>query len=170
MTCGSRSTRSSSKNWATAPDDVPGFNEALGLTPEGWVPFDDHSGAERFQILSPVRQHAHGVNDINRLLQHRFRQMQLRKAAGRGGVALGDEQIVWGDKVILLSNGTRGGYDYRAREKVKDYLANGEVGFTGKPKIGSYLDGNSWVARDGATASDPGISPPAVPRSPSPTR
>ena len=131
-----------------APDDVPGFNEALGLTPEGWVPFDDHSGAERFQILSPVRQHAHGVNDINRQLQHRFRQMQLRKAAGRGGVALGDEQIVWGDKVILLSNGTRGGYDYRAREKVKDYLANGEVGFTGKPKIGSYLDGK-FVGREG---------------------
>ena len=131
-----------------APDDVPGFNKALGLTPEGWVPFDDHSGAERFQILSPVRQHAHGVNDLNRLLQHRFRQMQLRKAAGRGGVALGDEQIVWGDKVILLSNGTRGGYDYSAREKVKDYLANGEVGFTGKPKIGSYLDGK-FVGREG---------------------
>ena len=96
---------------------MPGFNEALGLTPEGWVPFDDHSGAENFQILSPVRQHAHGVNDLNRLIQHRFRQMQLRKAAGRGGVALGDEQIVWGDKVILLSNGTRGGYDYDARRR-----------------------------------------------------
>ena len=135
------------------------------------MPFDDHSGAESFQILSPVRQHAHGVHDLNRLIQHRFRQMQLRKAAGRGGVALGDEQIVWGDKVILLSNGSRGGYDFDAKEKVKDYLANGEVGFTGKPKIGSLpRTASSSAARDGATASGPGSSPAAAPRSPSPTR
>ena len=31
---------------------------------------------------------------------------------------------------------------------MKDYLANGEVGFTGKPKIGSYLDGK-FVGREG---------------------
>lgn len=130
------------------PNDVAGFNRALGLTPEGWVPFDDHSGAERFQILSPVRQQAHGVHDLNRLLQRRFRQVQLAKAAGRGGVALGDEQLVWGDKVIVLSNRTRSGWDFRSRESVKDYLANGEVGFLGKPKNGWYLDGK-FAGREG---------------------
>lgn len=36
------------------PDDIDGFNSALGLTPEGWVPFGDHDAAERFQVLSPA--------------------------------------------------------------------------------------------------------------------
>lgn len=129
-------------------DDVAGFNLALGLTPEGWVPYDNHRGAERFQLLSPVRQHAHGVHELNRLIQHRYRQPQLRKAAGRGGVALGDEQIVWGDKVILLRNGYRTGWDFDAREQVEDYLANGEVGFAGQPKKGSYLNGR-FARREG---------------------
>src|SRR5207253_3225842 len=43
----------------SSPDDVVGFNRALGLTDEGWVPYDDHDGAEHFQLLSPVRMHAH---------------------------------------------------------------------------------------------------------------
>jgi hypothetical protein len=48
-------------------DDLESFNiNALGLTKEGWVPYDDHDGAERFQILSPVRGHPHGVHDVNR--------------------------------------------------------------------------------------------------------
>ena len=29
--------------------DIEGFNSALGLTKEGWVPFEDHDGAEKFQ-------------------------------------------------------------------------------------------------------------------------
>lgn len=130
-------------------DDVQGFNRALGLTPEGWVPFGDHGGAERFQLLSPVRQHSHGVHDLNRVIQHRYRQMQLRKAAGRGGVALGDEQIVWGDKVMLLNNGVRKGYDFGERQQIENYLANGEVGFAAKPKTGGrYLDAR-FARREG---------------------
>ena len=35
-------------------EDVTTFNKALGLTEEGWSPFDDHNGVEKFQILSPV--------------------------------------------------------------------------------------------------------------------
>jgi hypothetical protein len=37
--------------------DIEGFNRALGLTKEGWVPFDDHDGAENFQLLCPVKVH-----------------------------------------------------------------------------------------------------------------
>ena len=59
-------------------DDVEGFNKALGLTPEGWVPYDNHQGAENFQILSPVRMHPYGIYELNRWVQRRYRAKQLR--------------------------------------------------------------------------------------------
>ena len=57
----------------------PASTGRSGSTSEGWIPFDDPDGVERFQILSPVRMHAHGVHDLNRWLQRRFR----RARAGR---------------------------------------------------------------------------------------
>ncbi|MCU1284051.1 MAG: hypothetical protein JWO13_401 [Acidobacteriales bacterium] len=109
--------------------DVIGFNEkALGLTPEGWVPFDDHDGVDNFQILSPVRLHPYGVHDLNRWIQRKFRAKQLDTSREPWGFSLGDEEIVWGDKVILLRNGKRNGWNGRTKQKVEDYLANGEIG------------------------------------------
>lgn len=133
-----------------APDDVAGFNRALGLTREGWVPWGDHRGAEAFQILSPVRQHAHGVHELNRRIQRRFRSQQLRSAQSRGGISLGDESIVWGDKVITLTNRMLKGYDFDAKEQVKDYVANGEVGFAA-PAGGKRPYLNLALARRDAT-------------------
>ena len=109
--------------------DVEGFNvRALGLTSEGWVPFEDHNGGQIFQILSPVRMHLHGVHELNRWIQGTFRRPQLKKAREKWGLSLGDEEIVWGDKVILVRNGKRDGWNGKRKEKVKDYLANGEIG------------------------------------------
>jgi hypothetical protein len=73
----------------SAPDDVAGFNAALGLTPEGWVPWEDHDGAERFQILSPVRLQPHGIHQINRWVQDTFRRPQLRSARQPWGLRQG---------------------------------------------------------------------------------
>lgn len=112
------------------PNDIPGFNQALGLTKEGWVPFDDHDGVERFQILSPVRLHPHGVHDLNRWIQGTYRSKQLIEGRMPWGLALGEEEIIAGDKVILLKNGTRDGWDFKAKQKVETYLANGEIGLT----------------------------------------
>ena len=118
----------------STPDDVQGFNTAaLGLTPEGWVPFDDHNGAERFQILSPVRAHPHGVHDLNRWVQGRFRAQALKAARQPWGLRLGDEEIVWGDKVILNRNGKTKGWDGKNRQTVEEYLANGEIGVAAPP-------------------------------------
>ena len=111
--------------------DVKGFNQAIGLTPEGWVPYDDHDGAERFQILSPVRLHAHGVHDLNRWIQQRFRSAQIQSARQPWGLSLGDEEIVWGDKVILNRNGKRDGWNGKEKEAIEEYLANGEIGVAG---------------------------------------
>lgn len=117
----------------TSPNDVAGFNMALGLTKEGWIPFEDHNGAERFQILSPVRLQPHGVYQINRWVQRVFRKQQLKSAREPWGLSLGDEEIVWGDKVILTRNGKRDGYNGKLRQKVEEeYLANGEIGAAGQ--------------------------------------
>jgi hypothetical protein len=125
----------------SAADDVAKFNiEGLGLTKEGWVPFDDHDGAERFQILSPVRGHPHGVNDLNRWVQRKYRSIQLQTARQPWGVRLGDEEIVWGDKVILIKNGKVKGWNGAKKEQVEEYLANGEVGVAATSKLNGTLN------------------------------
>lgn len=108
--------------------DVEGFNAALGLTKEGWVPFDNHDGADNFQILCPVRKTPSGVYELNRWIQQRFRSVQLKTGREPWGLCLGDEEIVWSDKVILTRNGRRSGWNGKLKEKVQEYLANGEMG------------------------------------------
>jgi hypothetical protein len=105
----------------SSPTDVAGFDKALGLTEEGWVPFEDHDGVERFQVLSPVRMHAHGVYDLNRWFQRRFRSRD------RGTPTIGDEQIARKDKVIQLRNQKRSGWSKPTGDR-EEYLANGEIG------------------------------------------
>jgi ATP-dependent exoDNAse (exonuclease V) alpha subunit len=125
----------------SSPEDVAKFNtEGLGLTQEGWVPFDDHDGAERFQILSPVRGHPYGVNDLNRWVQKAFRSVQLQAAKQPWGVKLGDEEIVWGDKVILVKNGKTKGWNGLKRQPIEEYLANGEIGVTATSKLKGTLN------------------------------
>jgi ATP-dependent exoDNAse (exonuclease V) alpha subunit len=115
-------------------NDVKGFNETLGLTPEGWLSFDKHHAAEAFQVLCPIRKHAHGVFELNRWIQGRFRAKQLQSSRQHWGLSLGDEEIVWGDKVILTRNGKRDGWHNRDGKKVEEYLANGEIGIAGQGK------------------------------------
>ena len=106
--------------------DINGFNRALGLSPEGWIPFDAPEGSENFQILTPVRMHPHGVHEINRWVQRAFRADKLQSARAYRGTSLGDEEIVVSDKVIQLENDTRSAYDGSNTLNVD--LANGEIG------------------------------------------
>jgi hypothetical protein len=41
-----------------------GVGLAMLRSYQGWIPFDDPNGVEAFQVLSPVRMHAHGVHDL----------------------------------------------------------------------------------------------------------
>lgn len=109
----------------SSPDDVQGFNKALGID-GGMVPFDQPDGVESFQILSPVRMHPHGVMDLNRWIQRRFRKRDSWIPV------LGDEQIGVKDKVIQLRNQTRDSYDWTAKEPTEEYFANGEIGLVAK--------------------------------------
>jgi len=117
--------------------DVAGFDASLGLNEKGWVPFDNPNGSERWQILSPVRMHPYGVNDLNRWVQQTFRSKQLEAAGQPWGTSLGDERIVAKDKVIQTSNQWRDAFDGKA--SAKHYLANGEVGLVG-PGKGGFLN------------------------------
>ncbi|UGS38524.1 ATP-dependent DNA helicase [Capillimicrobium parvum] len=115
----------------TSGNDIAAFDKALGLTQEGWVPFEDHDGVEHFQVLSPVRMHAHGVHDLNRWFQRRFRPRSNHTHT------LGDEQIGRKDKVIQLRNQKRKGWSAQTGEQ-EVYLANGEIGTLARIKNGWF--------------------------------
>lgn len=114
--------------------DVTGFDRSLGLDDRGWIPFDAPEGSERWQILSPVRMHPHGVRDLNRWVQSSFRDKELRDAANPWGISFGSESLVWKDKVIQTVNEWRKAYDWNSKEAEKHYIANGEVGLLAKVK------------------------------------
>jgi hypothetical protein len=128
----------------TSSSDIAGFDQALGLTKEGWIPFDDPDGAERFQILSPVRMHAHGVHDLNRWLQRTFRPRS------HWAPTLGDEQIGPKDKVIQLRNQKRQGWSPKGGAQ-DEFLANGEIG-----TVARYKPQGGWF--DVVFAGRPGLT------------
>jgi ATP-dependent exoDNAse (exonuclease V) alpha subunit len=115
-------------------NDVAGFDDALGLNEQGWVPFDAPNGSERWQILSPVRMHSHGVHDLNRWVQRRFRAKELEAASNPWGLSLGDESIVVKDKVIQISNQWRDAFNGTSSDN--HHLANGEVGLAAPGRKG----------------------------------
>ena len=124
--------------------DTMGFNASLGIDENGWVPFDDPDGSERWQILSPVRLHPYGVHDVNRWTQRRFRERELKAAEDPWVVSLGDESIVIRDKVIQIANQWRDAYDGTTSDK--HYVANGEVGLVAggkRPWLNTLFAGRS---------------------------
>jgi hypothetical protein len=118
----------------SGPSDMAGFDKALGLDDKGWVPFESPDGSERWQILSPVRMHPHGVHDINRWVQRHFRAKELVAASTAWGVSLGDETIVAKDKVIQTTNQRRKAYNWVEHAEEEHYIANGEVALMSKVK------------------------------------
>ena len=91
--------------------------------------------AESWQILSPVRQKAWGVTSINRLVHNRYMAPQLEMAREqvpkwqrRVPQPVGDEQIVYGDKVINNRNWTVSKKRIYPEPEGNGYLANGEIG------------------------------------------
>lgn len=128
--------------------DVVGFDQALGLTEKGWVPHENHSGVENFQILTPTRVQPHGASDLNRWLQRQFRADQLHFAHKPGGKSIGPEEIVHKDKVIQVRNSKEDAYDWRTRSKVETYLANGEIGIATNGASGTSFMNVAFAGRD----------------------
>lgn len=100
------------------------------------------AGVEAWQILAPMRAGETGVDGLNRWIKRLFRVSVrdwtevephwYRKIAK----PMGSQAILYGDKVINLSNGRRRDV-YPETERA--YLANGEIGLV----IGQYK-GKNW--------------------------
>ncbi|HET6445162.1 MAG TPA: AAA family ATPase [candidate division Zixibacteria bacterium] len=89
--------------------------------------------AEAWQILSPVRQKPWGVDTLNRIIHLRYKVQEIDKARNPGKYRsipkpLGDNQLVYGDKVINNSNWSVPKGRIRPKPNESGYLANGEIG------------------------------------------
>jgi AAA domain len=103
------------------PDDFRGFNQALGSVASGAYDYFNATrngnpgsvtAADSWQILSPLRGMPFGVGDINRQIHERFRAgfISLATQPWRSiPKPFGPERVVYGDKVINLSNHRRDG-------------------------------------------------------------
>ena len=84
--------------------------------------------AEAWQILSPSRQKAWGVEPLNRLIHQQYKSKQIESAT-KGERFLkpqGDQLIVYGDKVINNRNTQLP--KWRRWPQEEGYVANGEIG------------------------------------------
>lgn len=97
------------------------FNASLGLD-EGQ---NNPVLAERWQILSPVRNHDFGTTEINRKIQAKYRGGMLNHSKRRGVRPFGEQEIVWTDKVMQAINCRKISYP---KGEGLDYVANGEIG------------------------------------------
>ncbi len=100
------------------------------------------AGVEAWQILTPIRAGETGIDGLNRWIKRLFR-VSVRGWADvetywhrKIAKPMGSQAILYGDKVINLSNGRR--RDVYPRNE-NAYLANGEIGLV----VGQYK-GKSW--------------------------
>ncbi len=120
-------------------NDISGFNASLGaVISNGYAYFNlgCAENVENWQILAPVRNMPHGIISINKLIHEKYKSdfIELSKRYGKYKVickSLGAEKIVYGDKVINVTNKKMYGYNYNTRKKEKSYVANGEIGIAG---------------------------------------
>lgn len=128
-------------------DDAHGFNMSLGaVETETNEYFNLRSGKqsniENWQILAPVRNMPHGVLNINNLIHNKYRKENIKFIETRAQRSselikpLGQEKIVYGDKVINVTNNRRNGWP----EGGLNYVANGEIGIAGNISQKNYLN------------------------------
>jgi hypothetical protein len=121
-------------------DDLRGFNAALGAVASGEYDYFNATRhgkvgsvaqVEAWQILSPLHGMPFGVGDINRQIHEKYRAGFLKLATQRPRSIpkpFGAERIVYGDKIINVSNHRRDGKKVYPQENALGYLANGEIG------------------------------------------
>jgi exodeoxyribonuclease V alpha subunit len=110
------------KSFGIRGNDSKGFDRSLGIATENW------RACENWQILSPTRIQPFGTDELNRVIQSRFREDMLGKARdpySRWPAPMGDQDIVFHDKVMQCVN--------QPKWLPKDadglhFVANGEIG------------------------------------------
>lgn len=109
------------------------FNQTLGAEK---LHFLNANKVDNWQILSPIKEKAFGVNNLNRVIHKAYRSNfinKIRKAhdyfsydselVKKYAKPVGTQEIVYGDKIINLSNNWRFDIDDK-----RSYIANGEIG------------------------------------------
>jgi hypothetical protein len=91
------------------------------------------AAAERWQLMSPVRQKPWGVDSLNRAIHLRYKGTQIEKAKNPGKyrsipTPMGDDQIIYGDKVLNNRNWSVWKKRIYPEPTGNGYLANGEIG------------------------------------------
>ncbi|MDQ2731236.1 MAG: AAA family ATPase, partial [Armatimonadota bacterium] len=112
------------------------FNASLGIGENPLKP----EQAERWQILSPVRTHEHGTNEINRKIQKQYHGGLLQTASNRWNKIpqpFGEQEIVWTDKVMQVFNRSMKGWPQGTG---LNYVANGEIGLVVRTFKGTDYD------------------------------
>jgi len=114
-------------------DDEAAFDRSLGIDAEDW------KACENWQILSATRIHPFGTDELNRVIQSRFRATMLSNARdprSKWPQPMGDQEIVYHDKVMQTVNQGK----YLPNDvKGLHFVANGEIGIITK----------AWKGRDG---------------------
>lgn len=148
------------------PADPVGFNQSYGGQVSGngnYVEFNSElaTGAETWQVISPVRGAKSGINELNRMLQQNYRSLELqhaRRPKYRRNISksAGLQGIIYGDKVINIRNKDNRKNYHRDNGKGSGYVANGEIGFVTGPvgRKNPYLDRVVNVA----FSTQPGLS------------
>lgn len=127
--------------------DIEGFNKTLGSC-DG-INFNSTHKARYYkneaavekidywQVLSPVRVRIYGTKNINRMIHKFFRKGIVDFANDRNSLIpkpLGNEEIVYGDKVINLRNHAAAKRKVYPMKGALNYIANGEIGIV----VGQY--------------------------------
>jgi hypothetical protein len=114
-------------------DDEVSFDRSLGIVTEEW------RACEQWQILSPTRIQPFGTDELNRVIQGRFRAKMLslaRDIGSRWPSPMGDQELVFHDKIMQTQNQQK----WLPKDvKGLRFVANGEIGIITE----------AWKGRDG---------------------
>lgn len=88
------------------------------------------AGAERWQLLSPVRARDGGVAGLNRLVRRSWRRLDATQARKSRSLPspMGADEILYHDKVMVVRNHHMKAERIADRQSVSGEVANGEIG------------------------------------------
>ena len=109
------------------------WNDSIWFNPRRGNRDGSGIAAEAWQVLSPVRRKPWGVDALNRFVHTRYKGRQIEQAHNPGRYRSipkpkGDQQIIYGDKVINNRNRTVSRKRMFPNRDGRGYLANGEIG------------------------------------------
>jgi hypothetical protein len=119
--------------FAISGDDEGAFDRSLGIDTENW------KECENWQILSATRIQPFGTDELNRVIQSRFRAKMLSMARDWRSIwpsPMGEQELVFHDKVMQTANQPK--WLPKDAEGLR-FVANGEIGVITQ----------AWKGRDG---------------------